>query len=323
MSYTGKLGASNSSFGNIVFGVSSLADIGIGERLLFTETVNVNLKGVQLSESIEFIEDLSYRIPQIRVHINESLTFTENATRNVSPLRSNVEAIGFDESLQRSVKHVRSLSESITFSENLVKTRFIRNLSETLTFSETLLAKRVKRTVLSETLIFAETATRNSTFHRSISETINFVGGYTKKYGNGSLEISYPEVRILKKQNIFVLKGFNAVITLPNPEFDDSEANTDTLTVYRSMSNQIYTYVKRQELRKLAYSFRMSRKKSLELRRFFDSERTNKIEIMNHKSEIWIGYLTTNPINYTAVRLAQPCGEEVDVSLDFEAVRVI
>lgn len=321
--YTGQLGSGNSYLGNFVLGVNSLSDNQISEALTFVESVNVNLKGVQLSESFTLSETLTYRIPQIRKSVLETLVFTENLAALFKRARNKIEAIGLDESLTHTMAFTRVLTESLTLVEDLVKSRFLEAKSESLTLAETLTSVKVHNRILTETLIFAETLTRSSTYRRTLSETLTFVGGYVRRYGNGSLIISYPEVRVIKKENLFVIKGYNSAITLPNPQFDDSESTGDILTVYRSMSNQIYTFVKVQPFRKLTYSFIITRQKAIELRKFFDNERANKIEVQNHKTEIWIGYLITNPIVYTATKLAEPCGEQVEVSLDFEAIRVI
>lgn len=324
MSYTGQLGTQESSLGSFTLGFDLLSGIVVEENdiLTFTESHVVNIKGFQNSETITFTETNSVYNPIKRVDSSDTLVFTEVADRRVFPGRGGSDVLAFDETSRRRMVFRKNNNDTLVFSEENIFSGYDFDEADTLTFVENQTIVRVHNRSGTDVIVFNETPVRNVILSRAYSENIEFKGGYVRRFGNGSLEIFYPEGRVVKKQNLFVLKGFNSVVTLPNPEFDDSQSNGDTLTIYRSMTNQIYTYVKVQPFKKLNYSFTLTRLKSIELRRFLDSERANKIEIQNHKTEIWIGYLLTNPVQFTTVKRAEPCGEQVEVTLDFEAVRV-
>lgn len=322
MSYTGQLGTRDSTLGSFALGLNSLSDIQENDILTFTESYHVNLIGFQESETLTFTETNSVTNPIKRVAGTDVIAFTETPTRQLYPARGGSDVLAFDETSRKNMVFAKGNSDTLAFSEIDIRTGYNFTEQDNVTFVENQTILRIHNKSGSDVLVFSETPARAATFARLFSENIEFKGGYIRRFGNGSLEIFYPEGRVVKKQNLFILKGFNSVVTLPNPEFDDSESNADTLTIYRSMNNDIYTFVKVQPFKKLSYSFTLTRLKSIELRRFFDSEKSNKIEIQNHKTEIWIGYLITNPVQFTTVKRAEPCGEQVEVTLDFEAVRV-
>lgn len=324
MGLTGQLGASDSSLGNFALGL--LSEDGINrsasDLLSFVESNDHNFIFVSGSDALTFSEvDVIY-VP-IRRTGTDTINFTETVTVNARRARGATDVFALDELNRKSVSYALSASDTLVFTEGQVFSRFIYSENESLVLTETNAFVRVHNLTAVDAISFSEQNSRPSVLNREATESLMFVGGTTKRFGNGSLIVSYPESLAIKVENLFVLKGFAAAITLPNPDFDDSIANTDILTVYRSMTNEIYTYVKRNDLSTLSYTFQLTRKKSIELRRFFDRERNNKIQIRNHKSEVWEGFLITNPINYTAVKRAEPAGEQIEVTFDFEAVRII
>lgn len=322
MAYTGQLGTQDSTLGSFALGLNSQSGFEENDILTFVETHDVNIKGIQSSETITFTESNSVYNPVKRVGASDTVVFTELAERRVFPGRGGSDVLAFDETSLRRMVFEKGNSDTLVFAEENIFSGYDFDEADTITFAENQTIVRVHNRTGTDVIVFSETPVRNVIFSRAYSENIEFKGGFVRRFGNGSLEISYPEGRVVKKQNLFILKGFNAVITLPNPEFDDSQSNGDTLTIYRSMTNQIHTFVKVQPFKKLSYSFTLTRLKSIELRRFLNSERANKIEVQNHKTEIWIGYLLTNPVQFTTTKRAEPCGEQVEVTLDFEAVRV-
>jgi len=114
---------------------------------------------------------------------------------------------------------------------------------------------------------------------------------------------------------------------LSDPQFSDQESLAVTVSRKTAMDGTRYTYVKRKdERRKLKWSFRLSRNKGLELRAFIFSYFASKIKVIDHNDRIWIGNFTSNPFEFdTSDRAApaiapMPRGEIVNIEIEFEGV---
>ncbi len=114
---------------------------------------------------------------------------------------------------------------------------------------------------------------------------------------------------------------------LPNPQFSDQENLMVSVTRKTAMDGTRYTYVKRKDnRRRLKWSFRLTRNKALELRAFIFAYFASKIKITDHKDRVWVGYFTNNPFEFdTSDRAApaispMPRGENVNIELEFEGV---
>jgi hypothetical protein len=114
-------------------------------------------------------------------------------------------------------------------------------------------------------------------------------------------------------------------IYLPNPKFGDSESLAIEMNPKRAMDGTLYTYIKTKGLRrKLIMSFTMTRLKSIELNRFLLMYISQQIKIVDHLSRSWIGYITSNPVEFNTSKRGNPGGgnELVDVELEFEGILV-
>ena len=110
-------------------------------------------------------------------------------------------------------------------------------------------------------------------------------------------------------------------IYLPNPKFGDSESLAIEMNPKRAMDGTLYTYVKTKGLRrKLLMSFTMTRLKSIEFNRFLLMYVSKQIKIVDHLDRAWIGYITSNPVEFNTSKRGTPGGgdELVDVEIEFE-----
>ena len=110
-------------------------------------------------------------------------------------------------------------------------------------------------------------------------------------------------------------------IYLPNPKFGDSESLAIEMNPKRAMDGTLYTYVKTKGLRrKLLMSFTMTRLKSIEFSRFLLMYVSKQIKIVDHLDRAWIGYITSNPVEFNTSKRGTPGGgdELVDVEIEFE-----
>lgn len=114
-------------------------------------------------------------------------------------------------------------------------------------------------------------------------------------------------------------------VYLPNPKFGDSESLAIEMNPKRAMDGTLYTYVKTKGLRrKLLMSFTMTRLKSIELNRFLLMYISKQMQIVDHLNRAWIGYITSNPVEFNTSRRGYSGGgdELVDVEIEFEGTLV-
>lgn len=92
---------------------------------------------------------------------------------------------------------------------------------------------------------------------------------------------------------------------LPNPLFGDSVGSLSTFSTKRSMNGTKYTYVKSRDSRKrLLWTFSISHEKALELQDFVDTYSGEEIKITDHVGKVYVGNITSNPIEFEAARRA-------------------
>lgn len=98
--------------------------------------------------------------------------------------------------------------------------------------------------------------------------------------------------------------GIQTITLLPEPEFSDSEALTIEISTKRTITGNLYTYVKtKNQRRKLLFRFRLDRMKGLELRAFIQSYYQSDILITDHNDVSWIGKFTSNPFEFESTQL--------------------
>jgi hypothetical protein len=127
------------------------------------------------------------------------------------------------------------------------------------------------------------------------------------------------------KTYVMLQAPFNLIqttVVLPNPLLNDNEGLVSNIMLRRSMDNTPYTYIKRSNSRVLKYTFTLNRLKALELEAFFDAYSGADIKMLNWKGELWKVKLITNPIDFVQTRRAEPGGDQTDVNLEFEGVKL-
>jgi len=114
---------------------------------------------------------------------------------------------------------------------------------------------------------------------------------------------------------------------LPNPQFSDQEGLMAAVTRKTAMDGTRYTYVKRKDnRRKLEWSFRLTRNKALELRAFIYAYFASNVKGIDHNGRVWVGNFTNNPFEFDTPEQAAPAispmprGETQTIELEFEGV---
>lgn len=113
---------------------------------------------------------------------------------------------------------------------------------------------------------------------------------------------------------------------LPSPKFSDAESLQVEVSRKLAVDGTRYTYIKKKDRRKLLWSFKLTRNKSLELRAFIYAYFASKIKVTDHNERVWIGYFTSNPFEFDTSGRAGPAvdpmprGEVVNIDIEFEGV---
>jgi hypothetical protein len=90
----------------------------------------------------------------------------------------------------------------------------------------------------------------------------------------------------------------------PNPQLSDQESLTSVVTPKRAINGTLYTYVKKQTRRKVLWTLSMDRGKALEFLAFVKAYSGSKIQVTDHRGDVWVGYFTNNPFEFDTPRRA-------------------
>lgn len=115
--------------------------------------------------------------------------------------------------------------------------------------------------------------------------------------------------------------GPQVTLLMPSPNWGDSIAPTSSVQTMRMMDGTRYTYATSRDGRKRRqWDFRISRAKALELQAFYKVYHRIKVSVKDHDNEIYIGYFSINPLEFTGSGRAVgwPDGETMDVSIELE-----
>jgi hypothetical protein len=204
---------------------------------------------------------------------------------------------------------------------------FTSNINEINSLLETISKSKVRQTTTTEFAIIHENITRGSVFNRSIFEVLPIKTNYIKNTSlNGALiTINEAESIVVPKKCRVILECLftNSVIVLPCPEMGDTENNMHQQVVERSMNNRLYSYIRKNNLQKLHYSFVLGRGIAKDLQSFISTNVANIIDLINWKGERWRVNFTNNPFEFTAKSLFENEGEKYIVDLEFQGIRII
>lgn len=115
---------------------------------------------------------------------------------------------------------------------------------------------------------------------------------------------------------------------LPSPQFGDTDGITDSVNIQEAMDGTLYSTIKQPGRNKFRWDFVLTRNKGLELAYFYKAYAGQKIKIVDHENQTWVGYLTVNPFEGRSDAAAFPAlqgwprGERVTASIEFEGEQI-
>lgn len=297
----------------------------------FESCVNVSIRVRNCSDTLVLAEVGSVRLPETFTPvILDTLTLVETNFRNFTKQMAATGTLVLVEAFVAGGTHIQNIDENLVFDERgsglIAK---FGPIAESLTFTETLSALHVHLPQVHETLVFSEadSTQAGSIYTRDISESIGLREGYQfpTRIGNQFVWINGAEAIKVPDKCYVILEctETSTIITLPCPQVADSEKNLHQQVIVRSMTNKMYTYIRRNNLKQLGYTFLLGRKVTQNLQAFCNINIDKVITLSNWKGEIWKVYITNNPLEYTGKSLFENEGERWDVPFEFQGVKIL
>lgn len=278
------------------FATNKVQHRSLNDSLVFFESISEN-KVIHVSwEDVIFTHSIANRLGPPTIIPNDFMTGIRVGIGHAT------EAITFTDSMHRAVNN-STISDTLTFSETeSVHTRFVRGFSETVTFIDLL--------------------NEDAVLHRAISDTLPFDDGFGIKLIQGTVRPSPPDtIGTVTVRSQVVIVGVGNSIILPAPEFNDYEANQGKIAVKRSMEGRFRVYAKRTDREKLNWHFVLPKFKADELEAFILAEINNDLDITDFKGNKWHAKILSDSVDFTETGRWEPCGNKVEVTIEFEGVK--
>jgi hypothetical protein len=242
--------------------------------------------------------------------VSQTILVTDLASAvHVLPTESASNTITFSDSANFS----RPIADLLVLSQSAVGDIFFLEggAANSLSLSDQATTDFIANQGPQDTVLFVQQATQNTIRTITVTQTLDVVQ-------QGPLNSFTKEFLSLQAPFSFL----TSTIILPNPLLQDGENLVDQLDIKWAEDGTLYTYVRRVTDRRLDYTFRLTREKSLELQDFIDAYSADEMRLCNFKGEIWRVKLVTNPVQYVHIARGSPKGPTVDVSLTFEGVKL-
>lgn len=261
---------------------------------------------------------------QFRRTITQTLALTQTIV-----LKRPKAIIGQGFNLSQTISVSKSKNISVTQTLGLDQTPIgFRDVDNTLTMTQDVDYLISKRKSVSHSLNLSQTVGLNLVVNRSLSDTLTFNVPVETRLPmlSGGTPYSYYapliDFVLVPRKCLVILSVPSQTVVLPCPIWGDTQAYQGTLTIKRSMTGLTKTYVRQTQLQQLEYNFQLWTAKYLELRAFVMAHSYKQIRLDNWKGEGWIVNIMNNPVEFSAEGRFQPKGENYNVQLQFEGVKI-
>lgn len=89
------------------------------------------------------------------------------------------------------------------------------------------------------------------------------------------------------------------ILYMPEPELGDARQSTLELAYFRNMSNDLITYIRRNNLKQYNWQFVLTLAKMWELYYFLREFGEHQLQIIDHNDRVMVGYLTSSEHDFT------------------------
>jgi hypothetical protein len=248
-----------------------------------------------------------------------SLIFNTPVTQHLSIVQNSSRRVIFQRILNQSLVFVQFV--------NYIRAKNL-NFTQALILNQTATKQHIITRRVFQVLGLQQTAIRSVTFNRTAMNTLvfnNYMTKETSMFGHPTIIIPTAIATIVSndiRKQFVILEIPDRAISLPPPEFNDGEALMDTVITKRSMNNILYSWIRRNDLRKLRYVFPLGRPKALELRDFIYAGIGQVIKMTNWKGEIWMVNITNNPVELVLKTRYLNERELVNISVEFQGIKI-
>lgn len=272
----------------------------------------------QFQNNIIVTQTIIGRISPNRQNITDNIQLSQSM--HVSPINlsvtSNIQVTDRARLTEITVHHFINVSQKIN-------RKTFKYFVDSLSFSQTIAPNLVFDRNIRDDLLIVQSVSRNIIYERDIVQKLILPDDHYDRFISLlDYPIPLPVAVGTIDMAVMVLTGKYGSITLPTPEFDDSDGNIQSINVVRTTQGSTYTFVKSSDRRKLEYNFRISLAKSFELRAFLIANLSETFVIQDWKSNTWIAKFVGNPHDLEAEGRWSKENEVIRVDLEFEAVKV-
>lgn len=263
--------------------------------------------------------------------VNQTLILTQSVTVKKSRSFQASSVLAFTQSAKATKRITATASNTLVLSHDVTKTRTIKTVPHVLNLTHAVTVSKRASPRAQSTLALSHTVQLSKTLVRNVQHTIVFRDSFQRYIGIGAGSgtgsgqyVTVPAVQVVKVKKIVVLQTDSLVLTLPAPEFNDSEAGTGRINIKRSMAGGRRVYKRDNLTSKLNYTFVIDRRKAIELRNFILLSNSKVIRMENWKGEIWYVQMVNTPFSFgedAAWFDTNGGGNKASITLQFEGMR--
>lgn len=271
-------------------------------------------------DTLTLIETLNYNLIHYRA-ITQTLTFTETLHYTAPNSGLIHDTLSFIEVITLNHLHNIFITDSLSFNETLHDKHIInRQIFDTFTFTDSFFRDRRIYQRVTDTLSFHESFNRNVIFNRSLADTLTFLDLIPAAL-NYATPIYIPTIRY----NIFSsrfkpfvsLSSNGSLLHLPPPLLDNTFSLNNSVSIKKSMTNQVYSYIKRNPFTKLNFTFSLNRAQANALGKFYLNNSNKQITLIDWLGQQFIGFITIDNI-----AIIQKHAYDNQVELEFNGLRI-
>lgn len=296
----------------------TLTDSGIGLLGVASDesiTFDDDAKGETVKGAFDVFELTELAIGVGRQIVIDTMLFTEKS--KASRKRTLMPVADFfliADSAKASFLHTEESTDTFTITDEAVRIRYVRTKNETFSLNDVATTAPSWKRVTLDNLTITEYPVANVVYKREATDTL--VINETKFDPTEGVFVG--GIRGILVRDQFVLRTGVGDITLPRPEFGDSENTTNEFNLRYSRTGQVYTTVRRRRLnRRLVYTFNLRRRQERELVQFLSAANDKFMYSVNWKGEEWKLKLLSNPIQSNNIGF-----DRVRVELEFEGIQL-
>jgi hypothetical protein len=301
----------------------------VPDHVTFTETVSATVSK-PLNDTLAFTDTFTFN-KSVHLGLSDTVVFADNDGQTSLAKkvlrRQIIELLNFIETMKGVRQRFGTMNDSFTFTDKMLRAVNVRTVFDTITFSDSLTYHKVSTRKFDENLVLADTLNLQARFNRTFNESLTLYDGFLVKVRtNNNIQgegiITNPVVQgVIRILPQLVLKGFSRSIVLPPPEFNDFVAGQSKVAVQRSMTGSIRVYAKRADREKLNFHFTLPKYKADEFKLFLQDEINNPIDMLDWNGDAWHVKILSNSVDFVENRRWSPCGNAVDVTVEFVGTR--